>query len=185
MRVLFERDNCYHFQSRSSIDLNIQYHDLARHYLVPYQVVFRAKSGCDLVVHEVHSALEEQGAGKQCVLGRIDARHAFKLVKCAKMLLVIVRHVRALAWLLHAIYGQPPFLHAGDCDFESLEGTRKGCVLSMPLFSLGIHYIVMDIVPSCQLRVNLWEADDGAFYGRTTDIAKAMEIIRAAEKATG
>jgi hypothetical protein len=76
MRILLERDNCYHFQTRSSIDLNIQYHDLARHYLVPYQVFFQAKSGCDLfartlllesrvdfVVHEVHSALEEQRAG--------------------------------------------------------------------------------------------------------------------------
>jgi hypothetical protein len=43
----------------------------------------------------------------------------------------------------------------------------------------------MDITSVCELRVNLWEADDGTLLGRIAEVAKALEIIRDAEDDTG
>jgi hypothetical protein len=49
----------------------------AREYLAPHQVAVGVKSGCDLVVHEVRSAIDEHGADDAYVLVRVDARNAF------------------------------------------------------------------------------------------------------------
>jgi Reverse transcriptase (RNA-dependent DNA polymerase) len=157
----------------------------AREYLAPHQVAVGVKSGCDLVVHEVRSAIDEHGADDAYVLVCVHARKAFNRAKRANMLTAVEQHLPALAWLAYSIYGQPPLLCASDCGFESLEGTQQGCVLAMLLFSLVIHTMVMEITAACQLRVNLWEADDGTLFGRTLEVAKAMAIIRAAEDDTG
>jgi hypothetical protein len=45
--------------------------------------------------------------------------------------------------------------------------------------------MVMEITAACQLRVNLWEADDGTLLGRVSEVAKAIAIIRVAEDDTG
>jgi Reverse transcriptase (RNA-dependent DNA polymerase) len=157
----------------------------AREYLAPHQVAVGVKSGCDLVVHEVRSAIDEHGADDAYVLVRVDARNAFNTAKRANMLTAFEQHVPALARLAYAIYGQLPLLRAGDCVFESLEGTQQGSVLAMLLFSLVIHTMVMEIIAACQLRENLREADDGTLFGCISEVAKAMAIIRAAEDETG
>jgi hypothetical protein len=123
----------------------------AREYLVPHQVVVGVKSGCDLVVHEVRSAIDEHGADAAYVLVRVDTCNTFNKAKRANMLTAVEQHVPALARLAYSIYGQPPLLRAGDCVFESLEGTQQGCVVAMLLFSLVIHTMVMDHTPSRQL----------------------------------
>jgi hypothetical protein len=101
------------------------------------------------------------------------------------MQIAVEQDLPTLARLAYAIYGQPPFLRAGDCVFESLEGTQQGCVLVMLLFSLVIHTMVVEITAACQPCENLREADDGTLFGRISEVAKAMAIIRAAEEDTG
>jgi hypothetical protein len=55
----------------------------------------------------------------------------------------------------------------------------------MLLFSLVIHTMVVEITAACQPCENLREADDGTLFGRISEVAKAMAIIRAAEEDTG
>jgi hypothetical protein len=62
-----------------------------------------------------------------------------------------------------------------------LEGTQQGCVLAMLLFSLAIQPTVIDNTSVCELRVNIWEADDGTLFGRISEVAKALERISGAE----
>jgi Reverse transcriptase (RNA-dependent DNA polymerase) len=156
----------------------------AREYLAPHQVTVGVKSGCDLVLN-VRAAIDERRTDDAFVLVRVDARNACNKAKLANMLTAVEQHVPALARLAYAIYGQPHFLRAGDCVFESLDGKQQGCVLAMLLFSLVIHVMVMEITAAFQLRVNIWEADDGTLFGRIAEVAKAMAIIRAAEDDTG
>jgi hypothetical protein len=74
---------------------------------------------------------------------------------------------------------------AGNCVFESLEGTQQGWFLAMLLFSLVIRTMVMESTAACQRHVNLWEPDDGTLFGRISEVAEAMAIIRAAEDDAG
>jgi hypothetical protein len=94
-------------------------------YLTPHQVAVGVKSACDLIFHEVRAALDENVANDEYVLVLVDARNAINVVKRAKMLDAVVQHVPALARLAYAVYGQPPLLRAGECIFESLEGTAS------------------------------------------------------------
>jgi hypothetical protein len=154
-------------------------------YLAPHQEAVGVKPGCDLIVHAIRAALEEHGANDEYVLVRVDARNSFNAVKRAKMLDAVVQHVPALSRLVYAIYGQPPLLRACHCIFKSLEDTQQGCALPMLLFNLAIQPSVMDSTSVYELRVNLWETDAGTLFGRISEVAKALEIIRGAEDDTG
>jgi hypothetical protein len=80
----------------------------AREYLAPHQVAVGLKSGCDLVVQEARSAIDEHGADDTYVLVCVDARNAFNKAKRANMLTAVEQHVPALERLTYAIYGQQP-----------------------------------------------------------------------------
>ncbi len=67
----------------------------------------------------------------------------------------------------------------------SQEGTEHGDLLSMVLFSIGAHPIVLNINAQFRPILHVLKADDGNFIGPIEGILKVYEYIKEKEPASG
>jgi hypothetical protein len=157
---------------------------VAAEYLAPHQLAVGVKTGWDVVAHGVRAAIEKYSQDDGRALLRIYAENAFNKVSHAAILDVALTHVPGMARMAYAVYGQPPLLKAGDRLFDSREGARQGCQLSMMTCCVAEHPTVEKIEAKRNLDVNLWIADDGSLYGKIDQLL-AIDIILEAEETTG
>ncbi|XP_022031378.1 uncharacterized protein LOC110932107 [Helianthus annuus] len=91
----------------------------------------------------------------------------------------------SISTLVDFLYGQPARLYVGDEYIWSSTGVQQGDPLEPLLFALVLHPLVHRIRDRYKLLFHAWYLDDGTLIGDATQVANALDIIRAHQSSEG
>jgi hypothetical protein len=151
----------------------------SRENLHPEQVCNGVRSGADALVHETREFLEKYADDDDFVMVSVDARNAFNMFSRKKMLDAAREYAPNFVRWINLIYGkqQPPFV-IGDHKFPSQERAQQDDPAATLLFSLVIQPLLRKISNTCDLKLNMFYADDSKIGGRILEVHKALNILR-------
>ena len=155
---------------------------MAASFLSPLQVGVGVPGGCEAVIHAVAAAIEEHGHNSDMVMLKIDFTNAFNRIQRPAFLKLLSGSDQfgGLYRWARACYGIRSSLLFGPHCIDSLAGVQQGDPLGPLLFSLVLQTLVQKIKDTCPaLALNVWFLDDGTLIGKTDDVLRAVEIIRA------
>ena len=164
--------------------LNRVKHEAAT-FLAPIQTCVGVASGTDMIVHEVRKCISEaEGDDSPFAIVQVDATNAFNAVSRAVLIDRLREVSPGLTRYVAALFRRPPRLRAsnpqtGEIEFfiSSEEGVQQGDPLSMLLFSIIIHPVLRKIAATCDLKLNLWFADDGHLGGHPAALKTALSVL--------
>ncbi|XP_065315661.1 uncharacterized protein LOC135924531 [Gordionus sp. m RMFG-2023] len=157
-------------------------HDAA-HILSPYQLGVGIPGGCEAAVHLTRIHLENNPKNESIV--KIDFSNAYNTLSRNTFLHSICFHFPAYTKFLFSCYQSPTILQFNKEKILSVEGIQQGDPLGSLLFSLGINDMIKSINSSCTLSLHAWYIDDGILSGPSSEIAKAVTIIKEMGTAIG
>ncbi|XP_021979313.1 uncharacterized protein LOC110875423 [Helianthus annuus] len=109
----------------------------------------------------------------------VDFSNAFNLVDTTALLYEVRKRCPSISTWVDFLYGQPARLYVGDEFIWSTTGVHQGDLLGPLLFALVLHPLVHRIRDRCKLLFHAWYLDDGTLIGDATQVANALDIIRA------
>ncbi|XP_065313967.1 uncharacterized protein LOC135923246 [Gordionus sp. m RMFG-2023] len=157
-------------------------HDAA-HILSPYQLGVGIPGGCEAAVHLTRIHLENNPKNESLV--KIDFSNAYNTLSRNTFLHSTCFHFPAYTKFLFSCYQSPTILQFNKEKILSVEGIQQGDPLGSILFSLGINDMIKSINSSCTLSLHAWYIDDGILSGPSSEIAKAVTIIKEMGTAIG
>lgn len=129
-------------------------------YLAPFQFAVGVPSGSEALIHVVRQVCTSL-KHEDYVLLSLDAKNAFNSVERQLLLEQVEAYCPELSRYTYFCYGQDIHLRFGTLRILSSTGTQQGDPLSMLLFALAIHPMILAVQTVCRPVLNLFYADDG------------------------
>jgi hypothetical protein len=147
-------------------------------FLSPNQCGVGVKGGCEAIVHAFTTLVDKCIDDPGYAAGLADAKNAFNLVDRQKFLDSVHENFPSLYRFVTFLYAGRSLMFMGESWFYCYGGVHQGCPLGPFLFCLAIHGLLMKIKNECpDLDLIAYFLDDGTFFGKIADVAKALEIL--------
>lgn len=141
-------------------------------YLLPRQIGFGVKFGCEGAVHAVRSYLHNNRSTSKVIL-KVDVKNAFNSIERDVMLSEIKAKIPQLYHYLRQCYLQPSYLLFGDKIIWSKVGAQQGDPAGPLIFSLAIHPLVSQLTS----ELNIWYLDDGTLGDSPDFVLSNLAVI--------
>ncbi|XP_021991104.1 uncharacterized protein LOC110887846 [Helianthus annuus] len=148
-------------------------------YLGDFQFGVGIPCGAEAVLHSANRFLNEYHQDGSLAMLTVDFSNAFNLVDRTALLYEVRKRCPSISTWVDFLYGQPARLYVGDEYIWSFTGVQQGDPLGPLLFALVLHPLVHRIRDRCKLLFHAWYLDDGTLIGDATQVANALDIIRA------
>ncbi|KAJ0878423.1 putative reverse transcriptase domain, exostosin [Helianthus annuus] len=148
-------------------------------YLGDFQFGVGIPCGAEAVLHSANRFLNEYHQDGSLAMLTVDFSNAFNLVDRTALLYEVRKRCPSISTWVDFLYGQPARLYVGDEFIWSTTGVQQGDPLGPLLFALVLHPLVHRIRDRCKLLFHAWYLDDGTLIGDATQVANALDIIRA------
>lgn len=142
-------------------------------YLLPHQVGFGVKFGCEGAVHAVRTYVLHPRNARKLVL-RVDIKNAFNSVERDVMLAEIKNKTPQIYHYLRQCYLKPTFQSFGDKILSSQVGAQQGDPAGPLIFSLAIHPLISQL----NSELNVWFLDDGTLGDTPESILSNLVTIK-------
>ena len=153
--------------------------------LQPIQFGVGVPSGCEKIIHEIQSRLEDEN--KKNVGLSIDIKNAFNSIHRSEMMKALFSYptLSSLFRISHWSYSTPSllFVRTNDNvttipDLASSRGTRQGCPLAMLLFCIGIQTAFNKAATAAPDSVQLALADDYTIIGPADSVKSVYNSFK-------
>ena len=143
--------------------------------LSPLQMGVGVELGCESIIHAARMILEEDPS---LHLLQADFKNAFNEIGREYILAEVEAQLPELLAYVSTCYGSSSHLFFGGHTLESSTGVHQGDPVSLVIFTLVVHPVVLavrDEVP--ELKQNSFFLDDSLLIGRTEQLQRALQII--------
>ena len=143
--------------------------------LRPHQLGVGVESGAESIIHAARMVLEEDPT---LHVLQADFKNAFNEIGREFILAEVEAQLPELLAFVSTCYGSPSHLFFGEHTLESSTGVHQGCPVSLAIFTLVVHPVILavrDEVPD--LKLNSFFLDDSFQIGRTEQLQRALQII--------
>ena len=147
-------------------------------YLGDHQFGVGTPNGAEAVLHSANRFLNCFHSDGSLAMLTVDFSNAFNLVDRTALLREVNCRCPGIYPWVKFIYAQPARLYVGNDCIGATTGVQQGDPLGPLLFALALHPLVLQVQENCKLPFHAWYLDDGTIMGDTTEVAKALDIIR-------
>lgn len=149
-------------------------------YLLPRQIGFGVKYGCEGAVHSIRTYIRDPRNSTKLML-KVDVRNAFNSVERDAMLTEIKNKIPQLYHYLRQCYLRPTFLSFGNKIISSRVGAQQGDPAGPLIFSLAIQPLILQLTT----ELNIWYLDDGTIGDSPDMVLTNLAIIKEKAKLLG
>ncbi|GKC73046.1 putative reverse transcriptase domain-containing protein, partial [Tanacetum coccineum] len=141
--------------------------------------------GAEAILHSVNRVLSEYHNDGSLAMLIVDFLNAFNLVDRSALLHEVRVKCPLVSLWVDFLYGQASRLYIGDTHIWSATRVQQGDPLRPLLFALILHLLLHKIKDICKLLLHAWYLDDGTVIGDSEEVAKVLDIIKAAGPGLG
>ena len=151
------------------------------------QLGVACRGGAEHIIHTMRNTIDSHWNDQDFSILKVDFKNAFNSVDRGILLRECKQHFPDLfPWVEWCYGGQPILRYQWTEHVRSCAGVQQGDPLGPMLFCLVLHVLVREIKDLCPLLLFLkWYLDDGTIAGPTSQVLRALELIKLRGPALG